>query len=87
MLEPQTDRVNFDQILNVSVVAVKEGSTLTGDVECVWLAPVARWPKSRVLVAVVVEERPLLQGCNRTKARPTTSSRQSGLHSLYSISD
>lgn len=51
MLEPQTDTVNFDQILNLSVVAVKEGSTLTGDVECVWLAPVARWPKSRVLVA------------------------------------
>lgn len=72
---PPTDQVNFDQTLNL-VAAAKEGSTLTGAAERVWLAPVARWPKSRLFIVAVVKERLLLQGWNRTKAKPPHSGSQ-----------
>lgn len=65
---PPTDQLNLNKTLN-RVAAAREGSILTGAAECVWLAPVARWPKSWHFVVVVVEERLLLQGWIRTKAK------------------
>lgn len=69
---PPTDQVNFGKTVNL-VAAAKGGSILPGAAECVWLAPVARWPKSRFFIVVVVRERLLLQGWNGTKAKPPRS--------------
>lgn len=56
--------------------AGKEGSTPTEAAECVWLAQLARWPEFRLFVVVVVKERLLLRGWNRSTVK-TTSLRQS----------